>query len=161
MNPSPLSPYAAEHPRRSRPVLLVLLVITIAVGLASRSFPETLSRFFTQNAGDALWTLAVYLSLAFVFPPARWYRIALGALAISFLVEFSQLLDWNWLVSIRGHQIGRLVFGQGFLAIDLVRYAVGTAAGVGLDFILHRKTRLSRTPDQDDQDDPCDGPTDL
>lgn len=122
-----------ETKRRGRPSFLVLLAATIIAGLASRRLADSIPRFLADHAGDALWTLAAYFCLALVFPSARVRHIAAGALGISFLVEFSQLLDWPWLVSARKNPLGSLFLGQGFLAIDLLRYAVGMATGVAID----------------------------
>lgn len=124
--------------RRSRSILACLLAATVVAGLASRRFADAISGFLADHAGDALWTLAAYLGLALLFPRARIRMIATGALGISFLVEFSQLLDWPWLAAARQTVPGSLLLGHGFLAIDLLRYAVGTTLGVVLDLAMIR-----------------------
>ena len=102
------------------------------------AFGKLTNGFLADHAGDALWTLAAYLGLALLFPRARIRMIATGALGISFLVEFSQLLDWPWLAAARQTVPGSLLLGHGFLAIDLLRYAVGTTLGVVLDLAMIR-----------------------
>ncbi|MDG2125823.1 MAG: hypothetical protein P8J87_19135, partial [Verrucomicrobiales bacterium] len=51
---------------RSRVLVTITLFVVIGLGLASRKFP--LPTFLAENSGDALWTGAVYLSIAFLLP---------------------------------------------------------------------------------------------
>ncbi len=123
----------------------MLLAATVVAGLASRRFPDTVPDFFAEHAGDALWTLASYLFLALLFARARIREIAAAALAVSFLVEFSQLLDWPWLAAARRTAAGGLLLGHGFLGIDLVRYLAGTTIGIALDLTLTRRNPRAKT----------------
>jgi hypothetical protein len=56
--------------------------------------------------------------------------LAAAALGISFAVEFSQLVQVEWLERLRATRAGALVLGRGFLATDLICYAAGVALGV-------------------------------
>lgn len=109
------------------------LLATVALGLTSRKFP------LPPEIGDALWAVAVYLGLRWVFLGKWQSRIALLALLISFGVEFSQLLTWPWLVAVRQTTLGHLLLGQGFLVQDLLAYAIGILAIAILDKYLLRK----------------------
>ena len=134
----------AQQPR-NRLVYLGLLTIVIVLGLGSRKFAASLPPFIAENAGDALWTVAAFVSLAILFP--RWSSIQLGStsLLISFAVEFSQLLDVSWLNAIRNNKIGRLFLGSGFLWADLIRYLFGAASATVLD--AGRKLSLQQHAD--------------
>lgn len=127
--PSPSAP-------RRRIVLAAVLGIVIVLGLASRKFGHQLPAFLAAHAGDALWTVAVYLALAIVFPRWQPLRLGLAALAVSFAVETSQLLRVEWLDQLRRTLPGRLLLGSGFLWIDLVRYAAGAAIATAADGIV-------------------------
>ena len=130
---------------RSRFRLLGILVVVIFLGLASRKFGNMLPGFVADNAGDALWTVAVFVSLAIVFP--RWpaVRIGLLAFAISVIVEISQLSDASLLVAIRSNRFGRLFLGQGFVWADFLRYFVGAFVATGVD-VLFWPRRREATP---------------
>lgn len=80
--------------------------------------------------GDVLWALMVFLGLGLAFPRARTGVIALAALGISFGVEFSQLYRAEWIDGIRATRVGGLVLGRGWVATDLICYAVGVGMGV-------------------------------
>ena len=122
--------------RRSRTRCLAALVLVVAAGLGSRSGSALVSTVLAEHAGDALWTVAVYLSLAFVRPNARAATLLALALAISFTVEWSQRFDPDWLVALRRHPLGRLFVGQGWVALDLARYTVGGLLAWSLDRLL-------------------------
>ncbi|HYO74456.1 MAG TPA: DUF2809 domain-containing protein [Archangium sp.] len=120
---------------RSRVLLLPLMGLVVALGLGSRSAAARLHlpRFVTDYAGDALWTVMVYLCLVFILPRLSVRRAAVSALGLSVLVELSQLLHTPWLDALRAHRLGALVLGRGFLASDLVCYAVGAGLAAGTD----------------------------
>ncbi|HEX5747272.1 MAG TPA: DUF2809 domain-containing protein [Archangium sp.] len=130
---------------RSRALLLPLMVLTVALGLGSRSAAARLHlpRFVTGYAGDALWTVMVYLCLVFLWPRLSVRRAAAGALGLSVLVELSQLVHTPWLDALRAHRLGALVLGRGFLVSDLVCYAVGAGLAAGTD-LLGARLRATR-----------------
>jgi len=106
----------------------------IAAGLLSRSSRSSragvvLPEFVRAYAGDTLWALMVFVGLGFVFPRAKTSMIALAALGISFVVEFSQLYQAEWIDRIRATRVGGLVLGREWVATDLICYAVGVAIG--------------------------------
>ena len=116
--------------RRSRFAYAGWVAAVIAAGLASRSScASILPDFVTAYAGDTLWALMVFLTLGILFPGARTVALAGAALGISFAVEFSQLCEADWLNRIRATRLGALVLGRGWVATDLLCYAVG--AGIG------------------------------
>ncbi len=127
---------------RSRIVLATVLVVVIVLGLGSRRFGEFLPDFLAANAGDALWTMAVYLVLAVLAPGWPPLKLGLFAFGISLAVESSQLLDTPWLNAIRNTIPGRLLLGAGFLWIDLLRYSIGALASTALDRLLLKPRRL-------------------
>ncbi len=116
--------------RRSRPFYAVLILLTIAAGLASRSpVAAHLPEFLATYAGDTLWALMLFLVLGFVFPRTWPGVIAVATLVLAFAVEFSQLYQAGWINAVRDTRIGALMLGRGFLWSDLVCYTVGVGAG--------------------------------
>ena len=136
------------HPGpRSRALLLPLMVLVVALGLGSRSAAarDSLPRFVTDYAGDALWTVMVYLCLVFALPRLPVRLAAAAALGLSVLVELSQLVHTPWLDGLRAHRLAALVLGRGFLASDLVCYTAGTGLAAGVDLLCSRR-RAPRSP---------------
>lgn len=99
--------------------------MVIAAGLLSRKYSSVLPDWISDHAGDALWTVAVFLSIAFCVPRWSSLRLAIGAFLISAIVEFSQLINLPLLNQARATLPGKLLLGAGFLWIDLVRYGGG------------------------------------
>lgn len=117
----------------NRYAITALLLLVVALGLASRRFGTLLPPFVVANAGDALWTVAAYLGLAWLWPKASPLILGLGAFAISIGVECSQLVDVGWLNRIRATTVGRLLLGSGFIWVDFARYFVGALSAALID----------------------------
>ena len=125
-------------PRR-RLLVVAALAATIALGLASRRWP--LPGPLAEHAGDALYTVAVFWSLALLAPATAGPRLGGLAFLASAALEFAQLLQWPWLVELRQHRLAALVLGQGFQWVDLAAYAIGATLATGLDALLQRVGR--------------------
>jgi hypothetical protein len=117
---------------RSRVLYAVLALAVVAAGLLWRSGLIPLPQWLSNNGGDALWALMVFLGFGFLMPRKTTGMIALLALAFSWGVEFSQLYHAPWIDSIRATLPGRLVLGSTFNWPDLIAYAVGIALGAQL-----------------------------
>ncbi|MFA9414509.1 MULTISPECIES: DUF2809 domain-containing protein [unclassified Streptococcus] len=94
---------------------------------------------FPAELGDALWAVAVYLGYRLILMSTSRRTTAILALVTSFVVEWSQLLTWDWLLAIRQTTLGHLFLGQGFRFWDLVAYAVGILAIFLIDDRLLKK----------------------
>ena len=129
---------------RRRWLLLPLLLLVPVLGLGSRHPAVPLPRVVSAYAGDALWTVMVYLCILFLRPRVSVPRAALAALGLSFAVEFSQLVHVPWLDALRAHRFGALLLGRGFLASDLLCYTVGAALAAGVDLAAGRYTPSKR-----------------
>jgi len=101
---------------------LVAMAVTIVIGLLSRKLS-----FVPAETGDALWAVMVFCLCRAVMVRQRLFVIALISLLISYGVEASQLIQWEWLTQFRSTTFGHLVLGQGFLWQDLVAYTIGIA----------------------------------
>lgn len=113
--------------------------MVIALGLASRRYGNALPVVIARYAGDTLWATAAYLALSVVWRGARVRSLAAAAALISLAVELSQLARPPWLQRVRRWPGATLLLGYGFLASDLVCYAVGVVLGVALDLIVWRR----------------------
>ena len=106
-------------------VSLVGIIVLIPIGLYSRHVS-----WLPNEVGDALWAMMVWAMMVFCFWRIILVRkglplVALISLIHSYLVEFSQLICWPWLVSFRSTFIGHMMLGQGFLWIDLLAFLIG------------------------------------
>jgi len=129
---------------RRRAVYVALILIVAFCGIGSRRYSSVLPELIAVYAGDTLWALAAFLGIGFLMPRLSSQRVAAGALAISFAVEFSQLYHAPWLDMIRATTLGSLILGHGFVPTDLVCYSLGVAIGWGGEVLAFEA--CSQTP---------------
>jgi hypothetical protein len=112
----------------------VLALAVVAAGLLWSADFMPLPPWLSNNGGDALWALMVFLGFGFLLPRASTLTIALLALAFSWSIEFSQLYKAPWIDAIRATIPGKLVLGNTFAWPDLIAYALGVAIGALADW---------------------------
>jgi hypothetical protein len=128
---------AAARFLRTRVIALVAVPVVIACGLGARA---VLSGLLAKIAGDALYTVLVYVVVLLVRPTTRPSRASAIALAVSFAVELAQLTPYPaWLSS--KHVLLRLVFGSTFGFVDLAGYVVGAAFALAAGTLASRIAR--------------------
>lgn len=108
--------------------------MTIIFGLISRKIS-----YLPLCTGDMLWGIMIFFIIKFINPDKPDRLVALISLALCYLVEFSQLYQAPWIITIRRTLPGRLVLGQGFLWSDLLAYTAGIAAVWGAFMILKKR----------------------
>ena len=111
----------------------VAALLTIAAGLASRR-----SDAVPAWVGDLLWATMVFFLLSALRPAITWRLRAAVTLAVSYLVEISQLYQADWINDLRRNTVVHLVLGSGFSWSDIAAYTAGTAVAVAVDRRLRR-----------------------
>ena len=125
----PARSYGTRPSPRSRVLYAGLALAVVAAGLLWRADFMPLPPWLSNNGGDALWALMVFVGFGFLLPRASTLNLALLAVAFSWGVELSQLYHAPWIDAIRATLPGRLVLGSTFNWPDLAAYAVGVAIG--------------------------------
>lgn len=121
---------------RSRALPLVVAVVVLAVGLGVRGAPSLPG---ADKAGDVVYAVLVVVLLWLLRPDVGARTFASVGLAWCWAVELLQLTAVPGAAA-RRLPLSRLVLGSGFDPLDLVAYAVGTAAAV-LVVLLSRRAR--------------------
>jgi hypothetical protein len=106
-----------------------MVVAVIVAGLVWRSGLIPMPPWLSNNGGDALWALMVFVGFGFLLPRESTLLVALLALTFAWGIEFSQLYHAPWIDAIRATIPGKLVLGSTFAWPDLLAYAVGIALG--------------------------------
>ncbi len=114
---------------QARGVYLLLAMMVMLAGLASRRYRNRLPLFIGTYSGDTLWGLMLYLLISALADRRSIWQRAWVAIAIAFAIECSQLYHAPWIDGIRQTTLGGLVLGFEFLWSDLVCYLVGIALG--------------------------------
>ncbi len=123
---------------RYRLLAALAFVVTVVLGLLSRSRYVALPAPLSKDAGDALWALAVYWVARGLAPRLTLRTSALVALTFAFCIEFSQFYQAPWIDRLRARRLGGLILGYGFHASDLLCYAVGVGVGVLIEAAVRR-----------------------
>ncbi|MBP5219777.1 MAG: DUF2809 domain-containing protein [Bacteroidaceae bacterium] len=106
--------------KRKLLIPIIGIILLIPIGLISRRIG-----WIPTETGDALWAMMVFCLWRIVLHNKKLPTVAIVSLAHCYLVEFSQMITWRWLVSFRQTFIGHMMLGQGFLWIDLLAYSIG------------------------------------
>lgn len=136
-------PIVTSPPPRPRTTTGILLLATLAAGLASRAYPAWQPAVVARFAGDILWAAMVFWILALVRPRGRTVRLGLAALAVATAVELSQLHRAPWIEALRQSRLGALVLGRGFLWSDLACYTLGVGLAMLVDAMVRPGRRSS------------------
>ena len=112
------------------------VIALIALGLLSRRING-----IPDACGDALWAMMVFCCWRIVLVLRPLKIVAVVALITSYLVEFSQILSFDWLVSLRSTFLGHMLLGQGFLWIDLLAYTIGIIVIYIITVFIEKKDR--------------------
>lgn len=131
-------PAIPGHPARSRLILLVSLLATILLGLASRQIPRTLPGPISKYPGDVLWASSIFLIIALIRPRGSTRFCLFTTLTFSLAIETFKLCGSPWAESIRGFGPGRLIFGWQFSGWNLICYALGAGAAAALHSVALR-----------------------
>lgn len=128
---------------KNRWVYFIAVIITMAAGLASRTYGAVLPHWVYEHFGDALWAGMIYFGVRMVCIHSSRARALWISVTFSWMIEFSQLIQLPWLNDLRSTMLGALILGRGFLVIDLIRYLIGILCVYFIDrFILTRFIRL-------------------
>ncbi|GAA0069567.1 DUF2809 domain-containing protein [Clostridium sardiniense] len=129
---------------KKRFLYIILTIVTMILGLASRKYGSLLPNFLREYSGDALWALMVYFGFSFVFIKLSISKRGIIALVFSFIIEFSQIYQGVLINKIRSTTLGGLILGHGFLFSDLLCYTVGITIGLIISIVLENKIGKSK-----------------
>jgi Protein of unknown function (DUF2809) len=125
---------------RGRPlsISLVLMVATIAAGLAVRFAHLGLPAFVVKYGGSTMWALMIYWIASTLLPFWRISTVALLAGTVATAVEFLKLYHAPELEAFRLTLPGILLLGRFFSVRDIVAYWAAVAVGAVADWGLRR-----------------------
>lgn len=115
---------------------LALLVIACGLSLRWYGFPLGLPAFVVKYGGSLLWATMVFLLVGVLLPRLTRMQLAVIAVVIAVVVEFSRLVHVPSLDSFRLTTAGALLLGRIFSLWNLVAYVVGIGVGVWIDRLV-------------------------
>lgn len=119
---------------------LVLILFSIPLGFYTKFYSGFGYEFVNNKLGgvfyEIFWCLLVSIFLYKVKP----VHIVLAVFGFTCLLEFTQLLNFDFLVYIRSNFIGRTIIGNSFSWTDFIYYILGCFLGF---FLLTKIKRVS------------------
>ncbi|RXR17292.1 DUF2809 domain-containing protein [Flavobacterium amnicola] len=112
----------------NRKFYFVLTLLILILGVLSRK-TNGIPLFF----GDVLYAVLIYFGMCFLFLNLQPKINALLSLTFCFIIEYLQLCQMPWMLSLRKTTLGHYVLGQGFLWSDLLCYAIGVSIAIYID----------------------------
>lgn len=122
---------------RNRKVYLLLTLLTILIGLVSRT--EFISHFITDYFGDFLYAVLFFLIFGFIFTKTNPYKILIISLLFCYGIEFLQLYQADWIDCIRNYEVSRLILGNNFQWFDIISYTFGAIISYILEILYYPK----------------------
>ncbi|MDK1286803.1 DUF2809 domain-containing protein [Pseudoalteromonas umbrosa] len=122
--------FKTEQKVKVHGLYVVLTILTMSLGLVTRTSMLDFPQWVHLYLGDCLWALMVFWLICTLKPKFTNMQLAMIALLFAYTIEFSQLYQGDWLNTIRHTKLGGLVFGFGFKVSDLVSYTLGIGFGV-------------------------------
>ena len=124
--------------KRNQKVYLLLIIITIIVGLFSRT--DLLSNWINNYVGDYLYSILCFLIFGFILTKIKSYKILLLTLFFCYSIEFLQLYQADWINSIRSYKVSRLILGNNFQWYDIFSYTIGGMTGYIFEILFYSKS---------------------
>ncbi len=125
---------------RNRKIYFLLIVLTIIIGLLSRS--DMIPEFIYPFLGDYLYAIMYFFIAGFVFSEMESWKIALVSIFICYAIELAQFYQADWIENIRSYKLGGLILGHSFLWSDMICYTLGRMTGYYWEVYFCRKNKL-------------------
>ena len=93
--------------------------------------------------GDVLYAVLIYFGFRFLIVKSDKSTSLLFSLLFCFGIEFLQLVQIDWLITIRRTTLGHYILGQGFLWLDLLCYVIGTLLAFLIDWKFVKTQNLN------------------
>jgi hypothetical protein len=108
---------------------LISVISFITLGILSRKITG-----IPLFIGDLLYAVLIYFGFRFLIIKSEKSTSLLFSLLFCFGIEFLQLVQIDWLITIRKTTLGHYILGQGFLWSDLLCYIIGTLVAFIIDW---------------------------
>lgn len=114
---------------KKRLTYFILVLLILILGISSRKINGT-----PLLIGDVLYAVLIYFGLRLLFIHLKTYKTFVLSLLFCFTIEILQLVQTDWLITIRKTRLGHYILGEGFLWLDLFCYVIGTFIAFLIDW---------------------------
>lgn len=114
--------------KKSRIFYFIIVILVVLLGITSRKITG-----IPLFIGDILYAVLIYFGFRFLLITSKKSTSLLLSLLFCFGIEILQLVQIDWLITIRKTTLGHYVLGEGFLWSDLLCYIIGTSTAFVFD----------------------------
>lgn len=114
---------------KKRLTYFILVLLILILGISSRKING-----IPLLIGDVLYAVLIYFGLRFLFIHLNSYKTFVLSLLFCFTIEILQLVQVDWLITIRKTTLGHYILGEGFLWLDLLCYTIGSLIAFLIDW---------------------------
>lgn len=123
---------------------LKLFIASILLGLFLRKSGLVSIDFIHPSFGDFIWGIMSTAGFRFILPNKK-IGIVIGlSFGVNTLIELSQLVDANWINSLREIPALGFILGSSFLWTDIFAYALGVLPQLGFEYFLKKSNWQSQ-----------------
>jgi hypothetical protein len=135
----------ASRALRIRRLGIAVGIIVCGLALRLGGYDIGLPHLLVKYGGSTLWGAMVFFLLATLLPRQPPVRLALLAIVVAALTEFSRLYHAPWLDAFRLTLAGALLLGRIFAWWNIAAYMVGIGLAALVEVLL--LARSIRSPD--------------
>ncbi|UGS22643.1 ribosomal maturation YjgA family protein [Flavobacterium channae] len=117
--------------KKSRIFYFIIVILVVLLGITSRKITG-----IPLFIGDILYAVLIYFGFRFLLITLKKSTSLLLSLLFCFGIEILQLVQIDWLITIRKTTLGHYVLGEGFLWSDLLCYIIGTSIAFLIDHLF-------------------------
>lgn len=117
---------------------LVLFISCIGLGLFLRKSGLVSIDFIHPSFGDFIWGVMTTAGFRIILPNKKVEVVVGLSFATNTLIELSQLLDANWIKSLRAIPALGFILGSSFLWTDIIAYALGVLPQIVFEYSLSK-----------------------
>lgn len=122
---------------------LFLIVIFIPLGLLTKGYSGFGDEFVNKYFGGVIYVVFFVLLASLIFPHSSTLKMPLTVVFITCLIEFSQLIQVDFLNILRKSLIARSLIGSVFNVFDFIFYFVGGLISYGILELLKNENYYS------------------
>ena len=123
---------------KKRVLYIILIVITIPLGLATRYYADNFPLLIQQYGGDALSATCIFFGIRFLFISKKLISVGCISYLICIIIECLQLYQAPWIVKLRHTPPFGILLGYGFLWSDWLCYAAGVLLGIAVAIFFEK-----------------------
>lgn len=129
----------------NRKRLLIALALITPLGFATKFYQGPGEHIVRSNLGGALYEVFWVLLVLLVWPGLSPFRVAVGVLSVTSVLEVAQLWHPPWLQAIRSTFLGHAVLGSTFAWLDFPWYVAGCILALLICRLCRRRNPRARS----------------